>query len=438
MDFKKPHKILIIDAYCPSHVGNDALLENSIRIIKQIFPDSELMIHAKKSNVFEDTLQVKCKPRLFPDPPSKFITKLRWIIAELLFMLTQYINMYTLKISPHKLAFGARKDVLKEYELSDISISIGGEMINDSFRKTLPLYLFMFWLAQKCGSKIIIFPQSIGPLKRFWTRALVRHVLQKCSIITARDRVSLEELQSLRLTNPSILLSPDVAVLQKMADKNDAKQYFHRLGVTMNKDKIWIGLTASNWVEDGVESQNYLHSIIDALVEITKFKNIGVIIMPANMPVYGNQPSEYNTSIQILDKLSPVCEAVILNPEVVSARLFKSMTRELDIFLTTRMHASILSTMAGTPTITINTQRKLKGFMTLISQGRYALDVTEITSENIIAAITDVMKRADIIRAELKEAQQKQIDDMNRYVERLREQVSGFVESNERYARQAI
>ncbi|MEJ2621368.1 MAG: polysaccharide pyruvyl transferase family protein [Candidatus Thiodiazotropha sp.] len=433
MNNRENIKVLIMDAYCSSHVGNDALLDNSIHIIKQIFPNSEITIHAKTPDSFRYTLGINCKQILFSYPPSNILKKLQWLTVELIFMITQFINFKTFNISPHKLTFGYRKELLKDFESSDFSISINGNMINDSFRKFLPFYLFMIWLSHKCGNKVIIFPQSIGPLKRHWTKSLVSLVLNNCFCVTARDKPSIEELYSLKLKIPILNSSPDVAVIQQTMSTNDLNIFLKNNGISINSEKFWIGLTVSAWVECGVDSQHYLQSIVDALIIVSKLSNISVIIMPANMPAYGNDPSDYNTSIQVLDSISPACETVILKPEVISARLFKSITSQLDMFISTHMHASILSTMAGTPTITINTQRKLKGFMSLIGQSRYSLDITDLTVEAIIAAITDIKKRSHIIRDELKKACVKQTKDLDVYISELREQTIRHISTNTSY-----
>ena len=66
---------------------------------------------------------------------------------------------------------------MRDFMSCDVAISIGGEMINDSFRKTLQYYLFMFWFARKNGAKRL-FSSSIGPLRRSWTRWLTHKVLK--------------------------------------------------------------------------------------------------------------------------------------------------------------------------------------------------------------------------------------------------------------------
>jgi polysaccharide pyruvyl transferase WcaK-like protein len=334
-------------------------------------------------------------------------------------MLTQIINFNTFNISAHKLVIGHKKKALYDFVKSDICVSISGEIINESFRKILPFYLFMYWLAWKCGNDVIMFPQSIGPLKRRWTRLLTRFVLSKCKIVTARDEVSFRELQSLGLNHSQITLSPDVGVSQPLLNQKDAIIYLNNLGVTTNSAKLWIGITVSSWTEEGVTPGDYINALIKALIKLAHHCDIGLLIMPANMPANGNNYNDYNASKYFYDSMKQYCHTVILKPSIIPARLFKAVTKELDLFISTRMHASILSTMAGTPTITINTQRKVPGYMALIGQKKYSLDPNRITSELLYSTVNNALSQSHYIRTELNTAKLERNNKLDKFISDL-------------------
>ncbi|HBM89322.1 MAG TPA: hypothetical protein DD437_12315 [Rhodobiaceae bacterium] len=390
-----------MDAYCSSHVGNDVLLESSIAIVRKIFDNPEIIVHAKQPDAFKDSLGMDCGRRLFSDPPANTAAKIGWLLGEVLFMVLQFFNMSTLRIPPHILAFSARRSTIRDYETCDVAISIGGEMINDSFRKTLPMYLFMFWFARKCGNKTIIFPQSIGPLRRGWTRWMTRVVLKNLAIVSPRDVPSLKELESLSLANNQALFCPDVGLAQPQDSKEDAQTHLSSLGINTDNGKVWIGLTTSAWVEEGINQRNYLDVLVDGLRTLSKTREIGVLLMPANMPVKGNTPSDYNASSSLHASIGDFCECWILPPTVVPARRFKAIAGQLDVFVSTRMHAAILSSMAGTPTITLNTQRKLAGYMALIGQSQFSLEISELSAGLICETVEAAVNKHDDIQEKL-------------------------------------
>lgn len=419
-----PTKVLLMDAYCVSHVGNDVLLESSIQVVRKIFDNPEILVHAKTPDAFRESMGVMCGRRLFPDPPRSKAGKIGWLLGEVMFMLIQGINMATLSVPPHYLAFGARRAALRDYERCDVAVSIGGEMLNDSFRKTLPMYLFMFWLSKKCGNKTIVFPQSIGPLRRRWTRWLTRAVLQDLDIVSPRDEPSRQELIGLGLSGDRILPSPDVGLAQPWVSAGEARRYLSDLDIELDSSKTWVGLTTSAWVEEGVSRRNYLDEIVDGIREFCRTHDTGVLIMPANMPVKGNSSSDYDASSALHKRIGEFCESMILPPTAVPARMFKGIAALTDIFISTRMHAAIMSSMAATPTITINTQRKLFGYMDLIGQARFALEIEGLNGQKISDTMEIIVNEHQRICAELLAAREAQTEMLDAYARRVRDILS--------------
>ena len=402
MSKKNPKtKVLLLDAYCVSHVGNDVLLESSIQLVKKIFDDPEIIVHAKSENAFNESLGISCKRRIFPNAPIPKIGKIFWLIEEILFMFVQWLNLITLKLPPTFFAIGARRDALQDYVTCDVAISIGGEMINDSFRKTLPMYMFMFWLAKKCGCKTVVFPQSIGPLKRGWTRWITRTVLKQLDIVMPRDEPSLLELNGLGLYRQHALASPDVGLAQPRDEDETALKYLKLRGIELDRNTHWIGLTTSAWVEEDVSKRNYLDELVDGIEALSKKAKIAVLIVPANMPVKGNDSSDYDASDALYQRIKLFCECHIVPREAIPARSFKAIAAQMSVYLSTRMHAAIMASMANTPTITVNTQRKLQGYMSLIGQEDFALDIEGLTGQRICERIAFALERREEIKESL-------------------------------------
>lgn len=422
-EIKKSKKILFVDAYSASHVGNDVLLDSSIQLLSKISGEAEYIVHAQEPESFKESLGLDCYKSIFSDIPQggHEFQKVLWLIGCLLFMSLQILNALTVKVSPYFLTTSKlRRQALKDVAAADIIVSIGGEMINDSFRKTLPMYMFIFWLSVKMNKKVFIFPQSIGPLNRKWTRWLTAHVLAKCTVVTARDRVSLEELKSLGLKGAQALWSPDVGVAQRFESIDVAEEALMKVGVNKTDERILIGVVVSNWIEEGILAGNYLDTLADSLVCLAKSRDIEVLFLPANMPVYGNDDADYKAAKYVEKKMGASVITHCLKPKVYSARLYKAITGRMDVVVSTRMHAVILSTMVGTPTVTINTQRKLFGFMDNIGQQRLSIDIGDLTPERLMGCILDCIDNNIEIRRELKAGNERVTYELDRYVTELR------------------
>ena len=73
----------------------------------------------------------------------------------------------------------------------DILISGGGSLLQDvTSLKSLLYYLFVINIALFFRKKVIIFAQGIGPINNKFGAFLTKKTLQKCSLVTVRDRKS--------------------------------------------------------------------------------------------------------------------------------------------------------------------------------------------------------------------------------------------------------
>lgn len=418
---ERAKKVVLLDAYCPSHVGNDVLLDSSVELVQRLYPGAEISVHARKRDSFSATHGLVCKQRLFPSPPSNSFLKHVWYIKEVAYIVLQLLNAYTIRLPPYYLSVGSRRETVKDYADADIAISIGGELISDTFWKVLPLHLHMFWLAKQSGASVVIFPQSIGPLRRGWTRRLARFSLSRCDIVTGRDRPAVEELKSLDIDSSRILFSPDVGVGQPMGQAEEARDYLRRIGANLDAAESWIGVTCSaGSPELAVDGRRHIEALANALIRLSGVANIAVVILPANMPVMDTPDTDYSASEYLFSLLRGKLNCIIAPPEVIPARLFKALCGVLDVFVSTRMHAAILSSMAPVPTIAINTQRKLRGYMELIGQSDMCLDMVDVSPETLLQLMELGLSNKSEIMDALHLARHERLAALDDYARELR------------------
>ena len=127
-----------------------------------------------------------------------------------------------------------------------------------------------------------------------------------------------------------------------------------------------------------------------------------IILFSPNMP-YKNETSDYELSEKLYLSISNR-ECVVLLKKNYSPREFKGIQGELDLFITTRMHSSIMSTMIGTPTISIITQPKLYGYMQMINQENMAISVQDFTLKKAQDMVTTSINEKENIMKNLIES----------------------------------
>ncbi len=409
-------KILLMDMYSTIHVGNGALLENTIKLCDEAFGKSEFYITTLDK---ETNAKRYDKNRLYNSMFGNFwygknkIGQIFWLFSQLLFMSIHVINEKTFKIKSSKLAFTKdHKKAIEIIENSDICVSSAGEAISDTQHKALAFWLFTYWFSIKKGKKFILFPQSIGPLHKGWTRKLVYKALKDADLYVGRDKPSYDTLVSLGFDKAKIMYVPDVAIQQEVG-KADIHHYFK------NADKKVVGVTISNppFHEMGSKYINFVE-VIGAQIEQLNPALYKVLIMPSNFKLKEKSP-DYKLCLQLQERLQDKFEVGLLEDRAYFPGEYTGLLSQLEFFISTRMHVAIMATTAFTPTIAINTQHKIRGYMNNIEMGQFCVDYSDLNQ--IFDLSQEIVKDRAKIVTHLQNANTKLKEEHKEFVNRLKE-----------------
>jgi len=399
--------ILLIDAYSAQHIGNAALVVSSLEQLKSQFPKAQFTILAFDPISIAKLTACKTIETLWAEPFFTYskLEQIRWVVNECLWIIVNTLNFSFLRkmrlfVDPSKYTFSPKKRAaIKAYSDADIVVSISGEALQDSLWKRIIFFLYGYWLAHKMGKIVAIFPQSIGPIKKWYIKGVTRYVLNLCDLVLPRDHLSFRTVNQLGIDAEKVQLVPDVAVNQPYISSKKARQLLEEEEVKLNRRPL-VGMAISRWKE--LDNQKYLLVMKVLCQFITMDLKGTVVLFSPNMP-FRKEISDWEVAKGLYESL-PIKENVILLSKIYTPSEFKGMQGELDLFLSTRMHAAILATMIGTPTITVNTQPKLLGYMELIHQQERACKVEDFTEERAKGLIQDTIKNSLQIKRDLRKA----------------------------------
>lgn len=366
-------KILLMDTLSTIHVGNGALTENTIKLIKRVYPDADISILSLDVETcslrHDDVYEVLFNKGVIKEGK---ISKAVWFIRQILFIFLSFVNIYFPFVKMHCLfASSKQKETMKEIEKADICISLSGEGINDIFYKSLPFWLFTYWLAIAKGKTFIQFPQSIGPLQNKWNRFIVYQALKNAHILVGRDEKSYALLKTLKFKEEKILYISDVAIHQDILENVNVHQYFK------NQKKKILGVTVSKIPGEIKFKTDYIDQIYQSVINTLDENDYKILLMPTNIIINGISP-DYQLSLELRDKFLGQYETAILENRPYFPDEYKALQAQLEFFISTRMHACILATSGYTPTLAINTQHKIRGYMENIAMGEYCVDMNEL------------------------------------------------------------
>lgn len=413
-------KVLIIDAWTPLHIGNAVLLSNTINLAKKgLGPLTQIEISGflpetiepyTKLNtceyLYSTYLQCHIKNKYLRYSINRII-KIEWglwkLLIKWLFATSKFLQ---LKFNPLLVTLLVkRRKTVKAYMSADIIISSSGEGINENhgfLDKSIFFYQFSLMLAKK----LVFFPQSFGPVFNEKYKQDLVEIFKKCSLVIPRDEFSGKFLIDLGIgNNKQISVVPDVGVLQNyIDDKEVLKGLIDNKHLLENNNRL-VGISVSRWVDRNEKgsSTNYINGILE-FIDYLLVNGYSILFLPANFPYYKGMKSKQIDETFLKEIYQPLKNEKlgILNKSCTPEE-FKGILSMLYAFVTTRMHTSILSTMALTPTITIATQIKLRGFMRNIGQEDYVIDMQEAKGSKIIERFNNVVENRDSIIKSLRE-----------------------------------
>ena len=364
---------VFIDAFSTLHVGNGALLDNSYKLTKEylnvqnvhvVTADTETNKH-RYDSVIED---------VFATYPKTKIKKYIWSLWYLANCALCWIFI-SLKI-PYKYWVVSKKfkSIFSVIQKSEFVISISGETLNDFFAPQMYMRCIMFYLCIKLGKRFCIFPQSIGPVFRKASVKMLRFCLGDAEVIFARDNISFDLSKKIwNGCSVNVAYCPDVAVTQEsIASTNN--EY-------IDIGKKTVGVTLSNPPEEISGGKNYVDTMISAISKNLD-KNIhSILLMPSNFKKNGSS-DDYKICEYALEKFKENgFSAKILPNEIIHPDIYQGIQKSLFLFISSRMHVGILATSAGTPTIMLNTQHKIRGYMENIEMGDYVVKYQSLEAD---------------------------------------------------------
>ena len=344
----KPVHFLIIEAYTDANIGSGALVENTVAILRERFPNAELRVMAHYPQAFFELCRVDAVEDIFHYPFGKTrLTQAVWLLQTLAWMSIVFIQSIILPRG--KILFLRTK--VRDYLWADIVVSVGAERINDKYIKNILFSLYTYALVPRLGRSMVLFPCTIGPFLFKLTRWLTAKALKHVGLVYTRDNLSFKNTCELKgIDKKKVVNTSDVAVYQKQADR---KRSLDMIGAEKN-DRI-VGISVMRWsyvanTKNTVYSnyESYVKEVAKLADILVKHYGVTIIFYPTNFPVRGCREDDVNTAREIKLKMRHKARSRIIET-LPSPADFKGMLACSEVNITTRMHAYCLQGRMSQP-----------------------------------------------------------------------------------------
>lgn len=277
--------------------------------------------------------------------------------------------------------------VSKVLHKCDLFISGGGSLIQDATSwRSLIYYLSTIQLAKTFGCKIMILGQGIGPLRRRSSRYLSRLVLNQVDLITVRDTESAELLAELGVCKPPVYVTADPSFMLTACPPDEASAILSKLGLMPSEPLI--GVSLRQWAD----VPDIEHIAAKALGVLSERLRAKILLLTMHTP----DDLGLAKCIQQLSASS----YIIVQPEPWTPAQVLGVVGHCELLIGMRLHALILATIAGVPSVGLSYDPKVENF--LRASGQTSIELSDLTPERLVEIFLKVWEIRSSLSAQLR------------------------------------
>ncbi|MDQ6634399.1 MAG: polysaccharide pyruvyl transferase family protein [Gemmatimonadota bacterium] len=285
------------------------------------------------------------------------------------------------------LARWANADGLLELLTADVVVLAGGGYLFSARRRinaSLIHSLAVIWLALAARKRLVMMPQSIGPLKGSFDRWIVKKTLAHVSPIVVREQTAFAELTA--LMHPADLrLCPDVALYgwppqQALAPRRTGRP---TVGVLV-MDWTWARATSRRGLD------RYRQELLTLITDLGRADVDVVLLGGCKLPELGQD--DMVVAREIADLVAAATGRAPALAEASDPDAFRSRLATLDVVVGTRLHSCLLALACGVPAIALGYQPKTAGSYELLGLPELYHDVEAFTAADVGRQVNAILR----------------------------------------------
>ena len=251
-----------------------------------------------------------------------------------------------------------KKEVWEEYCKSDIIIvGLNGTFTTMYGLGGFAINFYSIALAKILKKPVVIYAASIEPFKNKLWEILGRYIINKVDLITLREGRSYKYLQKIRVTNPPMHVTTDLAFLSESASPDRVEEIMSTEGINKNNEPL-IGMTVSKgvsrWVFPKLKSlkERYI-KYIEVMAKVVDYlvDNLSatIVFIPHSIAPYGE---DRDVGMDIYEKVKNKHRVKVITNDYTSAEI-KGIISQCDLVVGARTHSVILATSMCIPSILV-------------------------------------------------------------------------------------
>ncbi|MBT6068470.1 hypothetical protein HOG48_01815 [Candidatus Peregrinibacteria bacterium] len=314
-----------------------------------------------------------------------------------------------------------RKGTIEALKKADVFILGGGGLFTDDQTWKAVFIWFIQALAAKLyKKKIVIYGNSVGPLRSTLARILTRKAFLWAEKITVRDEESAKRLKKLGIEDGKVTITADPALnisylLERKSRKKEILSEIQGEQIeeeTEEKtDQKKYAVISLRYLER--TNKLYEKAVIDFINHLISQNDYQVYLKPFGGGIISDQ--EYLNKLIDQNELDKNSVHVHKNN---SLKETLDLIKGADFLLGMRLHSLIFATLVGTPFIGLSYSEKVRNFARSLNLEDFVLSLKETSTDTLLKTHGDLQKYEKHIKTHLVSelATKKSLLDKNRKI----------------------
>lgn len=365
-------RCMIINAYSHRNVGDAAIVLATDKLLNAL--GATEVVNATRYHDEDRAFYERHGIRITPSPISFPVrTSHGEVFRAARFALSAISVLLRIAASRAHPSGAAGRALPAGFARADVVVLCGGGYLYSARRRlnlTMLHAVAQSLAAAFSGKRVIMMPQSIGPLRRGWERWLISMLLNRVETVVCRERLSAEYVGSL-CPDLNVEVVPDVAFYAFTL------QGTHEVVANPLVTLIPMDWTWAREVER-VALDQYVSKLAQLGQELVRrgFR----VQVTGSSSVTAHDQDDWQVAARLVEAVGRGAE-LVGPPDSPTAQVMAF--RNSDLVITTRMHSAILALCAGTPAIALAYQQKTSGTFELLGLSDWAEDVEDFEARRM-------------------------------------------------------
>ena len=423
---ENPHykrtNILIVNLHSAQNLGDDAIMYETLKGLREAYPEAHITLAANDPESWKKYKDKDVEVTGSLTTWAIYLRNRRWrvrftVLPLDMIRLILAVGFYRWQKKKYLFGLFEKRRLLSAYYDSDLVLSCGGGNFS-AYRPLSPFFLWgllALWLAACLGKKIIMLPQSIGPIKGTLQTNLARWVFLHADVIMVREmRTSTFISNVLRLPKPPILI-PDLAF-----GLPEVPAQFPQSMATC-EGRLKMGLTIMDrgaQTKSFVHQQKYEESVQTLIKKLLTNRDVCIYMFSQ---CYGPGIDHDDRKIvwRMYNHLKDHADRIFLLSDFRDALEIKAAYKCMDCVIGTRMHTGIFAISELIPVILIGYQPKTYGVMESLGLEQYCVDIETVDAGTLYDKVWELLENRQNVKEQIRSllAQtQNQLEGWTRYI----------------------